>query len=440
MPIWRMPHGPAVRVVSSRVSWLTPLALLLATITLGCDAKPGASNAGQTGPGQRPPVVVVDELRPQTVPIYTDFVAQTYSATMVDIRARVDGFIEEKAFNTGDVVQVGAVLYVLDRRPYEAAVRKARADVADRDAALAFARQQVELTEAEAELAQAAAEHVRRRMDVARFERLVPQGYVARQDLENAVQFEQTNAAVVRAKQANVEQKRLTTRQRIDSAEAALEAARALLADAELSLGYATIRAPITGRVGDTAVQVGGLVTRNSLAALTTVIPLDPISVRFKLSEAEYLAYTRRHGQTVSASPIQLVLADGTVYAHAGQIKRVLNQLDARTGTLELQADFPNPQGILRSGQFGRIRYQADEKRNALLVPQAAVQELQGARSVLTVGADNKVVSRSVVASDRVGDHWIIEQGLKAGDRVIVEGIQKVQPGMTVAPQRAAGH
>jgi membrane fusion protein, multidrug efflux system len=428
-----------MRVINIPMSWCMPLALLLATITLGCDGKPGASSAGQTAAAPRLQAVVVDELIPRTVPIFTDFVAQTYSDTMVEIRARVDGFIEQKAFNTGDVVREGAVLYVLDRRPYEAAVRKASADVADREAGLAFARQQVELTEAEAELAQANAEHVRRRMDVGRFERLVPQGYVARQDLENAVQFEETTAAVVRAKQANVEQKRLTTRQRIDSAEAALEAARALLADAELSLGYATIRAPITGRVGDTGVQVGGLVTKNSSTPLTTIIPLDPISARFKISEAEYLAYTRQHGQALSASPIQLVLADNTVYAHAGRIKRVLNQLDARTGTLELQADFPNPQGMLRSGQFGRIRYQADEKRNALLVPQAAVQELQGARSVLTVGADNKVVARNVVAGERVGDHWIIDQGLKPGDRVIVEGLQKVQPGMTVAPQRAPG-
>jgi membrane fusion protein (multidrug efflux system) len=410
--------------------------MVLTAGVLGCDAKASDETSRARRP---PPVVLVEEVRPQTVPIYTDFVAQTYSATMVEIRARVDGFIEQKAFDTGDVVRDGAVLYVLDRRPYEAAVRKAKADATDREAALAFARQQVELLQAQAELAQAEADHVRRQMDVARLEPLIQQGFIAKQDLDNAVQFEQATGAVVRAKRANVEQKRLTTRHGIDSAAAALEGARATLADAELNLGYATIRAPIAGRVGDTAVQVGGLVTKNSSAPLTTIIPLDPISVRFRVSESEYLATTKTHGPQVSSSPIQLVLADSTVYAHAGQIKRVLNQLDARTGTLGLQADFPNPQGTLRAGQFGRIRYKADEKRNALLVPQRAVQDLQGARSVLTVGADNKVVLRSVVAAERVDQHWVIDQGLKAGDLVIVEGIQKVQPGMTVAPQRAPG-
>lgn len=418
--------------------WRIPVVILLAAAALGCDANAKAPEGDGQSQVPRPPVVVVvEEVRPQTVPIYTDFVAQTYSVAMVEIRARVDGFIEEKAFNAGDVVRAGAVLYVLDRRPYEAAVRKAKADATDRESALAFARQQVELVEAQAELARAEAENLKYRLDVARLVPLIQQGFIAKQDLDNAVQSEQATAAVVRARKANVEQKRLTTRHRIDSAAAALDAARAMVTDAELNLGYATIRAPIGGRVGDTAVQVGGLVTKNSSVPLTTIIPLDPISVRFRLSESEYLAYTKTHGQQVSSSPIQLVLGDGAVYTRAGQIKRVLNQVDARTGTIELQADFPNPQGTLRAGQFGRIRYKADEKRDALLVPQRAVQDLQGARSVLTVGADNKVVARSVVAAERVDGRWVIDQGLKPGDLVIVEGIQKVQPGMTVDPQRA---
>src|SRR6266545_3461494 len=314
--------------------WRIPLVIVLAAAALGCDANAKATENDGKKQAPRPPAVVVEEVQPQTVPIYTDFVAQADSDTMVEIRARVDGFIEQKAFNTGDVVREGVVLYVLDRRPYEAAVRKAKADVTDREAALAFARQQVELVEAQAELAQAEAQNVRYQMDVARLVPLIQQGFIAKQDLDNAVQFEQATGAVVRAKKANVEQKRLTTRQRIDSAAAALEATRAMLADAELNLGYATIRAPIAGRVGDTAVQVGGLVTKNSSVPLTTVIPLDPISVRFRLSESEHLAYTKTHGQQVSSSPIQLVLGDGAVYAHTGQIKRVLNQVDARTGTL----------------------------------------------------------------------------------------------------------
>jgi membrane fusion protein (multidrug efflux system) len=157
--------------------------------------------------------------------------------------------------------------------------------------------------------------------------------------------------------------------------------------------------------------------------------------VRFKISEAEYLNYVKTRGQRIDPNPIRLILADNTAHPYEGYIKRVLNQFDPRTGTLEVQADFPNPEGLIRPGQFARVRYKSDEKQNALLVPQRAVEEFQGMQSVLTVGPDNQVLARNVVASQQIGEFRVIDQGLKPGDWVIIEGLQKVQPGMVVNPQ-----
>lgn len=418
-----------------------PILLLCALTTLlpfgavACSKKP----AERAGPA--PVDVTVLEVRPETVPIYSEYVAQTYSASMVEIRARVDGFIEKRTFSAGDLVKAGDVLYVLDLRPYQAQVAKARGEVAQKEAALVFAKEQVDVVQAQAQLAQARALLVKNQQDVARLEPLVRQEAAPRQDLDNAIQNRDAAQAQVDAQQANLAQKTLSTRTSLDAAQADLDAARAALATAQLNLEYATIRAPIGGRIGDTSVQVGGLVTANAPQPLTTIVPLDPISVRFKVSEAEYLAFQassaaeRRQAET---SPLRLILADDAVYPPEGRIKRVLNQVDPRTGTLELQADFPNPKGTLLPGQFARVRAKFKDKENALLVPQRAVTELQGTRSVFTVGADNTVAQRTVVAAERVGERWVIDQGLKPGDRVIVEGLQKVRPGALVNAHLAA--
>jgi membrane fusion protein (multidrug efflux system) len=158
--------------------------------------------------------------------------------------------------------------------------------------------------------------------------------------------------------------------------------------------------------------------------------------VRFKVSESEYLNFQRRTDKNQAyAAPLQLVLADGTVYPERGRYQNTLNQVDSKTGTLEVQATFSNPQHTLLPGQFGRIRVTSSEQKNVILVPQRAVQDLQGLQSVFTVGPDNKVLARSIVTSDRVGERWIVTQGLKPGDRVIVDGVQKVRPGSIVNPQ-----
>ena len=209
-----------------------------------------------------------------------------------------------------------------------------------------------------------------------------------------------------------------------------------MLRTAELNLEYATIRAPIGGRVGDSLLQVGGLVTKTSAQPLTTIVPLDPVWVRFQVSEAELPLFERAHSGVV---PIELVLSDGTVYPHRGHIVNTLNSVNTKTGTMEVQAMFGNPDHAVLPGQFARVRVRTAERTQALLVPQKAVQELQGQRSVLTVGPDNTVVARAVVTGDRVDQRWIVEQGLKPGEAVIVDGLQKARPGVRVMPRPYTG-
>lgn len=400
---------------------------------LGACQSPSTTRAAASLP---PPAVTVVTIAPEDVPIYNEYAAQTFARDMVEVRGRVDGYIEKRLFQVGSDVQAGQVLYELDLRPYQADVAKAKGDVAQAEANLEFARKQVALAQAQADLAQAQANELKAKQDVDRLKPLVKEDAAAQQDLDNATAALQANEANVNARRAAVEQARLSTRAQIDTTQAQVEANRALLRTAELNLEYATIHAPISGRIGDSLVQPGGLVTKTSAQPLTTIVPLDPIWVRFKVSEGEYLDAQRKQDK-LSDLPLQLVLADNTVHPYPGKIQNTVNQVDSKTGTLELQATFPNPHHNLLPGQFGRVRVTTREQKSAMLVPMRAVQELQGLQSVFTVGDDNKVLARSIVTADRVGDRWIVTQGLKPGDRVIVEGIQKVRPGAMVNPQVA---
>jgi membrane fusion protein (multidrug efflux system) len=352
---------------------------------------------------------------------------------MVEVRGRVDGYIEKRLFNIGSEVRAGQPLYVLDLRPYQADVQKARGDLGQAEANSEYATKQVGLIQAEADLAQAQANLSKAQQDVDRLQPLVKEDAAAQQDLDNALSALSANQANVRARQAAVEQARLSTKSQIDTTQGQVESSKALLRTSELNLEYATISAPISGRVGDSLIQVGGLVTKTSPSPLTTIVPLDPIWVRFKVSEADYLDYVKR---TNSIEPthqeLELTLANNSVFPLKGRIENSVNSVDQKTGTLELQATFPNPKHVLLPGQFGRVRLQTTVRRDVILVPQRSIQELQGQQSVLAVDPDNKVLARIVVTGERVGERWVILQGLKPGDRVIVEGLQKVRPGMQV--------
>lgn len=345
-----------------------------------------------------PPDVSVIHVAAEDAPVYREYPARTYARDLVEVRGRVDGYIERRSFEIGSDVKAGQVLYVLDPRPYQAEAERARGALA----------------QAIADIAQAEANLVKARQDVERLTPLVKQEAAARQDLDNAI-------AALQASQAAVESRKAT-----------VDASRAQLRAAELNLEYATIRAPISGRIGDSLFQVGGLVTRTSPEPLTTIVPLDPIWVRFQISEAELVTYERTDSRSL---PIQLVLSDGTVHTEPGRIENTLNGVNTRTGTMEVQASFRNPAHTILPGQFGRVRLRIAERKNALLVPQKAVQQLQGLQSVLTVGRDHKVAVRGIVTGDRVDQRWIVERGLEPGDTVIVEGLQKARPGAPVTPR-----
>ncbi len=407
---------------------LIPVSCLL----VGCKSD---AQTGKGGPVMPPAEVAVLEVHAEDVPIYSEYAAQTYARDMVEVRGRVEGFIEKRLFQVGSDVSSGQVLYVLDSRPYEASVAKAKGDVENAEASREFAKRQVALAQAQADLAQAQANLVKAQQDVDRLQPLVKEDAASQQDLDNALAALQANKANVAARVANVEQNRLSTKAQIDTAQAQLDSNKALLRTAELNLEYATIRAPISGLVGDTLIPVGGLVTPTAAQPLTTIVPLDPIWVRFKVSEAEYLAYAQRTDKVQQLQqPLELVLANDIPHPYPGKIANTVNQVDAKTGTLELQATFPNPQHNILPGQFGRVRLRTAERKDAIMVPQKAVQELQGLQSVLAVDAENKVIVHSIVTGDRVGERWVVQQGLKPGDRIIVAGMQKARPGATVNP------
>ncbi|WP_080508108.1 efflux RND transporter periplasmic adaptor subunit [Bryobacter aggregatus] len=412
----------------------------VATLTLtgiltfnSCQSK---TTGAQAAPAMPPAAVSFITVAAQDVPIYNDYAAQTFARDMVEVRGRVDGYVERRLFQVGSDVRAGQPLYLLDIRPYRAEVDKAKGELAQSEANQEFTKRQVLLLQAQADLAQAQANLVKAEQDVRRLEPLVKEKAASQQDLDNAVASQRANEANVKARQANVEQMRLTTTAQADTAKAQVETSKATLRAAELNLEYGTINAPISGRIGDSLIQVGGLVSRNSTQPLTTIVPLDPIWVRFQISEAEYLNYQNQgNTQQLNKLPLELVLADNSIHPYPGKIQNTVNTVDPKTGTLELQATFPNPKHNLLPGQFGRIRLRADDRKNALLVPQRALQELQGSQSVMTLSNDNKVQVRSVVTAERVGDRIIILQGLKDGDRVIVEGLQKARPGAVVAPE-----
>jgi len=402
---------------------------IAAVLSVGCN-----SSAKTTGSGQPPPPLVeIVDVAASDVPIYSEFAAQTFARNRVEVRGRVDGYVEKWLFKPGDQVRAGQTLYVLDLRPYRAALQQAAGNVRQTEADALFAQHQVALLQAEANLAAAEANLRKSQQDYERLKPLVEQDAAAKQDLDAATASLRAAEANVRANKANVEQTRLSASTQIQSTEGKLQAQRGALETAQLNLQYGTITAPISGVIGDTQVPVGGMVNANSSQPLTVIVPLDPMWVRIQMSESQYLVYGRR--RATGQDSLELILADNTTYQHRGELDSVLNQVDPRTGTLEVQARFPNPEGRLLPGQFGRVRLRTDERKSAILVPQRAVQQVQSMQTVYTVGEANKVEVHAVKTRERVGDDWIVEQGLKPGDKVVVEGQLRILPVMRRTPR-----
>ena len=367
---------------------IVALSGLVATVTAGCGKKEAPAGA--------PPEVYVADVMQKDVPVYLELVGQTRGSQDVEIRARVEGYLDKVAFTEGSFVSKGTLLYLIDPLPLQAALANANANLATAQAKLAKAN-----------------------TDVTRLTPLVKQQAVSQQELDNALSSQ-------------------------DAARAQVDAMKAAADKASLDLGYARITSPIDGLVGTTQVKAGNLVGRGESTLLTTVSQVNPILFRAGVSEAEYLRIAKRVLEegglkaTREKKEVDLLLADGTVHSHKGSLDTVERAVDATTGTLALQFTFPNPERLVRPGQYGRVRGVTEMKAGALLVPQRAVQELQNLYRVATVGADNKVAFKSVKVGPRVEGLWVIEEGLKAGETVVVEGLQRIREGMTVTTKPAA--
>ena len=417
-------------------SFLAVAAVVLAACEVG-----GAADSGPAAGGAPPaPEVGIVKVERTSLPLYLEFVGTTRSIDTVEIRARVEGFIEQRLFEAGQTVRANQLLYRIDARTYQADLQEAQAALADAEAQLVQAREGVELVRAEAELVEAEAGLMRAGQDVTRLRPLAAEEAVSEQDLDAAVAAEKVAGAQVGARKAQVQQERLTQQTDIERAAAGVERAKAALRRAELNLGWTEIRAPISGRIGESLGQVGTLVTPNSPEPLTRLSPLNPISVSFQVSERDYLRHFdgAKGAKGAKGSEFELVLADGSRFPHTGKFRSAERALDTETGTLELTADFPNSKGLLLPGQFARVRLAVGEREGVFLVPQKAVQQLQGVRSVYVVDENDTVVARTISVGEQQGSDWVVQEGLKDGDQVVVEGLQFVTPGAKVKPVPAA--
>ncbi len=377
--------------------WLVAGLLVLAA---GCPEK--------KPPPPPPPTVLVAPVVKEDVSVSSEFVGTVNGYLNVDIRARVPGFLKSQDYKDGAYVKAGTLLFTIDPAQYQAQV-----------------------LQAQGELAQAQAGLSRADITVQRYRPLAAKQAISQQDLDNALAGQQ-------------------------AATGQMESAKAALEQAKLNLGYTRITSPVDGIVGTAQVNIGSLVGQGVPTLLTTVSQVEPVKVQFSVSEAEYLRQAAGVRQLIEqrnpmemnrrlaemqdggTAGLQLLLADNSTYPYRGFVIAVQRQVQTTTGTIQVEAVFPNPDALLRPGQYARVRGILPGEAGAkLLVPQAAVSEVQGAYSVAVVQPDDKVQLRQVEVGSRVGSRWIVTSGLNAGERVIVEGLQKVTGGMLVKPEPA---
>jgi membrane fusion protein (multidrug efflux system) len=415
------------------------LLLSLSLIGFACSKNKDAGKPTSTT-NASPPTVVVSQVEQRTVPIFSEFVGQTAASQTVEVRARAQGMLEKVFFTEGAVVRKGQILYQIQKSEYQAKVLASKASLAKAEADLAQSRERVDVIQAEAKLAEANTSHSLARSDLARYVPLAKQNAVTQIDLDAARAKEETANAEVTAARATLTNRTAAVKYNIEQAAAAVSAAKADLTLAEINLTYCTIYSPITGIIGLQNVNMGNLVGKNEPTLLTTISSSSSLDVDFSISEA-YMLQMTKSGKAGSrrGAAFQLLLADNSVYDQEGRFSVVDRTVDPKTGTLKVRASFPNAANQLRPGQFARVRVAAEERQNAILVPQVAVQELQSAKYVLVVDSDNKIVQRTITVADRIEDSFIVTEGLKAGERVVIEGVQKVRPGMVVKPTTTAG-
>jgi membrane fusion protein (multidrug efflux system) len=366
----------------------------------------------------------------QDVPIYGEWVGTTVGYVTAEIRARAAGYLVSQSYREGGLVKAGDLLFQIDPRPYQIATDQARAQVLQAESQLEQAKAQVAQTEAD--LARAEANEKKSALDVGRDTPLAARGSISRQELDNAVQANLADQAAVKSARAAL----ANARAGVPRAQAAIAQAQAALADTQLNLSWTKVTSPIDGIAGIKNANIGDLIATSS--TLTTVSRVDPIYVQFPVSEQEYLRWRQRglladRGREGQAD-LEITLADGTRYPQRGTTEILDRAVGVTTGTINIRGPFPNPGNLLRPGQYAKVRAVIDVRKAALLVPQRAVQDLQGVHQVAVVGPDDVVDLRKVQVAERVGPLWIVGQGVKPGERVIVEGLDAVKAGGKVKP------
>lgn len=382
-------------------------------IAAGCSTK-GEHNAAAQPP---PPTVIVASVSQKTVPIYSEYVGQTKADNTVELRARVEGILQKVYFREGAPVRKGQLLFTIDKRPFQAALQSAQALAAKAVSDLAQAQQRTDVLQAQAQLAEAQAVLVRADQDVNRLRPLAKEKAVTEQDLDAAVATQKSAKATVDARQANLTNLEAAVKYTIERARAEVSASNARVTQAKLELSYCDIYSPLSGVIGFLQVDEGNLVGRGDATLLATVSASDPLLVDFSVSETEYLTLT--DPQTVdkraSALRFDLLLSDESVHPYQGSFRVVDRTVDPTTGTLKVEATFPNPGGYLRPGQFARLRVAVAERENAILIPQRAIQELQGTKTVMVVDAQNMVSVRSIKLGDKADKEVVVLDGLNPG-------------------------
>ena len=376
------------RLPAATMPGLSNIALILVfvlTLTTGCGKKEAVVAAA-------PPEVEVAAVVQQDVPIYTECISTLDGYINAQIQPQVTGYLTKQTYQEGTVVHKGDVLFEIDPRPFEAALQQSKGQLAQADAQLG-----------------------KTRLDVARDTPLAKESAIPQAQLDNDIQANQAAQAMVAAAQAQVEQ-------------------------AQLNLEFTKVRSLVDGVAGLAKGQIGDLVGPTTI--LTTVSQVQPIKAYFAISEQEYLKFAARisavsEGRTRMGERkvLELILSDGTVYPHKGWVVLADRQVDVKTGTIRMAGAFDNPGGILRPGMFGRIRAVTGIAKAALLVPQRSVIETQGSYSVVVVGSNNQASIRPVKTGERVGQMWVITDGIKPGEQVIAEGVQKAKEGLTVRPK-----
>jgi len=359
---------------------LSPSQLLCASLLVFA-ALAGCSSKKEQPPPPPPGVTIAPVIR-KDVPIHQEWVGTMAGNVDAEIRPKVEGFLLARLYAEGSYVEKGQTMFQLDKRQSEAAVEQAEANLERARAALGQAQ-----------------------IDVRRYTPLVAQKAVSQAELDKALSMEKAGIAAVSANQAALD-------------------------NAKLNLGWTAVASPIAGIAGVAKVGIGDLITPTTV--MTTVSSVNPIYVDVNIAEQEYLRF--RQSNSEKAKDLELILGDGTIFPHRGRVLFVNREVDTRTGTIQVRGEFPNPGNLLRPGQYARVRAITELRKDALLIPQAAVSELQGVYHVAVIGKDNKVTIRNIQLGPQFADLWVVESGLQAGESVVVEGLQRVRSGMTVAP------